>query len=74
MFLLAKIDVIWGFPLADSDSGHTGFSFSTKYVRHAARETQKNGTRTSAIYRFCFMKFMRKMLRSLSKKVIKCTK
>ena len=29
---------------------------------------------TSAIYRFCFTKFMREMLRSVSKKAIKCTK
>ena len=48
---------------------NAGFSRSTKYVRHAARETPKNATRTSAIYRFCFTKFMREMLRSLSKKV-----
>ena len=35
------------------------------------RETPKNATRTSAIYWFCFTKFMREMLRSLSKKVVK---
>ena len=54
--------------IADSDSGHAGLSRSTKYVRHAPRETPKNATRTSAIYRVCFTKFMREMLRSLFKK------
>ena len=29
---------------------------------------------TSAIYQFCFTKFMREMLHSVSKKAIKCTK
>ena len=47
---------------------------STKYVRKAAREIPKNATGTSAIYRFCFKKFMREMLRSLSKKVVNYTK
>ena len=62
-----------GIYLADSDSGHAGLSRSTKSVRHAARAIPKNATRTSAIYWFCFTKFMREMLRSLSKKIIKCT-
>ena len=34
----------------------------------------KNATGTNAIYRFCFTKFMREMLRSVSKKATKCTK
>ena len=42
-----------------------GFPVVSKYVRHAAR--------TSAIFRLCLTKFMREMLRSLSRKVIICT-
>ena len=63
-----------GISSSRSDSGHAGLSRSTKYVRHAVREILKNATRKSAIYRFCFTKFMPEMLRSLSNKVVKCSK
>ena len=33
------------------------------------RETLNNATRISAIYRFCFTKFMREMLRSVFKRL-----
>ena len=34
------------------------------------RETLMNATRTNAIYRFCFTKFMHEMLRSVSKHLL----
>ena len=58
----------------DSDCGHAGLSYNIKYVCHAASETLKNATRTSAIYWFYFTKFMHVMLHSFSKKVTECTK
>ena len=47
-----------------------GLSDKHSYWLKFTTETPKNATRTSAIYRFYFTKFMREMLRSLSKKVI----
>ena len=44
-----------------SDSGHAGLSRRTKYVRHASTRRMRLGT--STIYRFCFTKFMREMVR-----------
>ena len=72
--LLAYTDVSGDFYYKNPKEGVQGFPVvPNKSAMHWGKPP-KNATWTSAIYRFCFTKFMREMLRSVSKKAIKCTK
>ena len=67
MLLLAYNDVSGNFYYKNPKEGVQGFPV-------VPNKSAMNATWTSAIYRFCFTKFMREMLRSVFKKAIKCTK
>ena len=50
---------------------YDGHSRRTKYDRLSLRDIPENAAGTCAIYRFCFTEFMRELLRTFSKDVIK---
>ena len=56
---------IFLFSTKQSDESEERIILTTSTHSTALRETPKNATWTSAIYRFCFTKFMREMLRSV---------
>ena len=71
---LATIDVNGDSFYQNPKEGVRGFPVVPKCPSCVEVNPPKNATRTSANYRFCCIKSMREMLRSVCKKAIKCTK
>ena len=53
------------------ETRYDGHFRRTKYDRLSLRDIPENAAGTSAIYRFCFTEFMRELLPTFSKDVIK---